>query len=127
MAELTREQLIEHLSGLNVLEITGLVKDLEAKWGVSAAAPVAVAAAAPAAAAAEPVEEKTEFQVVLTDSGAEKIKVIKVMRAHTTLGLKEAKDAVDNVPFVVKEAAPKEDAEKIKKEFEEAGAKVTVK
>jgi len=127
MAELTREQLIEHLSGLNVLEITGLVKDLEAKWGVSAAAPVAVAAAAPAAAAAEPVEEKTEFQVVLTDAGAEKIKVIKVMRAHTTLGLKEAKDAVDNVPFVVKEAAPKEDAEKIKKEFEEAGAKVTVK
>lgn len=123
------EQLVEELSGLSVLEAAQLSKMLEEKWGVSAAAPVAVAAApaAAAAAAAEPVEEKTEFDVVLTVVGDKKINVIKEVRAVTNLGLKEAKDLVEAAPKVVKEGVKKEEAEQIKKKLEEAGATVEVK
>ena len=119
------EQLVNDLSALTVMEAAELSKKLEEKWGVSAAAPVAVAAAAaPAAAAAE---EKTEFDVILADAGANKINVIKEIRAITGLGLKEAKDLVEGAPKTVKEAASKEDAAKIKKQLEDAGAKVEVK
>ncbi|MFO1113915.1 MAG: 50S ribosomal protein L7/L12 [Rhodospirillales bacterium] len=122
------EQLVEELSGLSVLEAAQLSKMLEEKWGVSAAAPVAMAAApAAAAAAAEPVEEKTEFDVVLTVVGDKKINVIKEVRAVTNLGLKEAKDLVEAAPKVVKEGVKKEEAEQIKKKLEEAGATVEVK
>ena len=122
------EQLVEELSSLSVLEAAQLSKMLEEKWGVSAAAPVAVAAApAAAAAAAEPVEEKTEFDVVLTVVGDKKINVIKEVRAVTNLGLKEAKDLVEAAPKVVKEGVKKEEAEQIKKKLEEAGATVEVK
>ncbi len=126
---ITKEQVIEWLSGQSVLEIAGLVKDLETKWGVSAAAPVAVAAApaAGAAAAAAPAEEKTEFDVILKDAGSNKIGVIKEVRAITGLGLKEAKDLVEGAPKPVKEAASKADAEDIKKKLEAAGAKVELK
>jgi large subunit ribosomal protein L7/L12 len=124
---ITKEQVIEWLSGQSVLEIAGLVKDLETKWGVSAAAPVAVAAAPAAAAAAAPAEEKTEFDVILKDAGANKIGVIKEVRAITGLGLKEAKDLVEGAPKSVKEAASKADAEEIKKKLEAAGAKVELK
>lgn len=124
---ITKEQVIEWLSSQSVLEIAGLVKDLEEKWGVSAAAPVAVAAAAPAAAAAAPAEEKTEFDVILVEAGANKIAVIKEVRAITGLGLKEAKDLVEGAPKPVKEAAAKADAEAIKKQLEGAGAKVEIK
>ena len=127
---ITKEQVVEWLSGQSVLEIAGLVKDLEAKWGVSAAAPVAVAAAPAAgagAAAAAPAEEKTEFDVVLKDAGANKIGVIKEVRAITGLGLKEAKDLVEGAPKSVKEGASKADAEEIKKKLEAAGAKVELK
>ncbi len=128
MSDLTRAQVIEWLSAQNVLEITGLVKELEEKWGVSAAAPVAVAAAAPvAAAAAAPEEEKTEFAVHIMDAGAEKIKVIKVVREFSSLGLKEAKDLVESVPKVLKEGVTKEEAAEMKKKLEEAGAKVEIK
>jgi large subunit ribosomal protein L7/L12 len=128
MANITKEQVIEWLSSQSVLEIAGLVKDLEAKWGVSAAAPVAVAAA-PAAAAAEvaEVEEKTEFDVILKAHGANKINVIKEVRAITGLGLKEAKDLVEGAPKTVKEATSKADAEDIKKKLEAAGAEVEIK
>jgi large subunit ribosomal protein L7/L12 len=126
MASITREQVVEFLSGLNILELSGLVKELEEKWGVSAAAPVAVAAA-PAAAAAAPVEEKTEFDAVLSDVGPNKIEVIKVVRAITGLGLKEAKDLVEAAPKPIKEAVSKGEAEDIAKKLAEAGAKVTVK
>lgn len=125
MADITRDQVVEFLSGLNVLQISELVKELEEKWGVSAAAPVAVAAVAGPAAAA--VEEKTEFDVVLSDVGAEKIKVIKVVREVTGLGLKEAKDLVEGSNSVVKEGASKDEAESIKAKLEEAGAKITLK
>ncbi len=121
------EQLVEELSGLSVLEAAQLSKMLEEKWGVSAAAPVAVAAAPAAAAAAEPVEEKTEFDVILTVIGDKKINVIKEVRAVTNLGLKEAKDLVEAAPKVVKEGVKKEEAEQIKKKLEEAGATVEVK
>ena len=122
------EQLAEELSSLSVLEAAQLSKMLEEKWGVSAAAPVAMAAApAAAAAAAEPVEEKTEFDVVLTVVGDKKINVIKEVRAVTNLGLKEAKDLVEAAPKVVKEGVKKEEAEQIKKKLEEAGATVEVK
>ncbi len=125
MAEISREQIIEHLSNMPVIQIAELVKELETKWGVSAA-PVAVAAAGGAVAAA-PVEEKTEFDVILADGGASKINVIKVVREITSLGLKEAKDLVESAPKVIREGVSKEEAEDTKKKLESAGAKVEVK
>ena len=124
MAKLTAQELIDAIKELTVLELNELVKACEEEFGVSAAAGVVVAAAGPAAA---PEEEKTEFDVELTEVGAEKVKVIKVVREVTGLGLKEAKDVGDGAPKVVKEGASKEDAEEIKKKLEEAGAKVTLK
>ena len=124
MADL--QKLVDELSALTVIEAAELSKLLEEKWGVSAAAPVAVAAAAPAAAAA-PVEEQTEFTVILADAGDKKINVIKEVRAITGLGLKEAKDLVEGAPKPVKEAVSKDEAAKIKKQLEEAGAKVDIK
>ena len=122
------EQLVDQLSSLSVLEAAQLSKMLEEKWGVSAAAPVAMAAApAAAAAVAEPVEEKTEFDVILTVVGDKKINVIKEVRAVTNLGLKEAKDLVEAAPKLVKEGLKKEEAEQIKKKLEEAGATVEIK
>ena len=122
------EQLADQLSTLTVLEAAQLSKMLEEKWGVSAAAPVAVAAAAPTAAVpAEPADEQTEFDVVLTAVGDKKINVIKEVRAVTNLGLKEAKDLVESAPKTVKEAVKKEEAEQIKKKLEEAGATVEIK
>ena len=121
MADLAK--LVDELSALTVMEAAELSKMLEEKWGVSAAAPVAVAAAG----AAAPAEEKTEFDVVLVEAGANKINVIKEVRAITGLGLKEAKDLVEGAPKTVKEGANKEDAEKFKKQLEAAGAKVEVK
>ena len=121
--------LVESLSGLTVLEVADLVKQLEEKWGVSAAAPVAVAAAGPAGggAAAAPAEEKTAFDVVLKEAGANKINVIKVVRAATSLGLKEAKDLVDKGGQAVKTGVPKEEADKLAKELKDAGATVEIK
>jgi large subunit ribosomal protein L7/L12 len=127
MANITREQVVDFLSNLNILQLSELVKELEEKWGVSAAAPVAAVAAAPAAAAAAPVEEKTEFDAVLAEVGANKIEVIKVVRAITGLGLKEAKDLVEAAPKAVKEGVSKNEAEDIQKKLSEAGAKVTIK
>ncbi len=122
------EQLVEDLSGLTVLEAAELAKLLEDKWGVSAAAPVAMAAApGAAAAAAAPAAEKTEFTVVLTDAGDKKINVIKEVRAITGLGLKEAKDLVEGAPKEVKADVSKDEAAKIKKQLEDAGAKVELK
>jgi len=120
------EKLVEDLSSLTVLEAADLAKLLEEKWGVSAAAPVAVAAG-PAAAAAAPAAEKTEFTVVLTDAGDKKINVIKEVRAITGLGLKEAKDLVEGAPKEVKADVSKDEAAKIKKQLEDAGAKVELK
>jgi large subunit ribosomal protein L7/L12 len=120
------EQFVKYIEGLTVLDLSKLVKGLEERLGVSAAAPVAVAAAAPAAAAA-PVEEKTEFDVILADAGAQKIPVIKEVRALTGLGLKEAKDLVEGAPKAVKTGASKEEAEQIKAKLEAAGAKVEIK
>ena len=117
-------KLIDELSQLTILEAADLAKALEEKWGVSAAAPVAVAAAGAAAGVAE---EKTEFDVILTDAGANKIGVIKEVRAITNLGLKEAKDLVDGAPKEIKKGAAKDEAEKIKKQLEAAGAKVELK
>jgi large subunit ribosomal protein L7/L12 len=127
MADLAK--IVDELSALTILEAAELVKTLEEKWGVSAAAPVAVAAAAgpAAAAAAAPAEEQTEFTVILAETGANKINVIKEVRAITGLGLKEAKDLVEGAPKPVKEGIPKDEAEKIKKQLEGAGAKVDVK
>ena len=119
MAAFTKEDVVKYIEGMTVLELAELVKELEAKFGVSAAAPLAVAAAAAAV-------EKTEFTVVLKESGAEKIKVIKEVRAVTGLGLKEAKDLVEGAPKTIKEGIPKEEAEKIKKQVESAGAKVEI-
>ncbi len=127
MSTITKDQVIEWLSSQSVIEIAALVKDLETKWGVSAAAPVAAAAAPAAAAAAAPAEEKTEFNVMLVEAGANKIGVIKEVRAITGLGLKEAKDLVEGAPKAVKEGASKADAEEIKKKLEAAGAKVELK
>ena len=124
MADLSK--LVEELSSLTVLEAAELAKMLEEKWGVSAAAAVAVAAG-PAAAAAAPVEEQTEFNVVLASAGDKKIEVIKEVRAITGLGLKEAKDLVEGAPKVVKEAVGKDEAEKLKAQLEKAGAKVELK
>ncbi|MCG6116554.1 MAG: 50S ribosomal protein L7/L12 [Mesorhizobium sp.] len=125
MADLAK--IVEDLSSLTVLEAAELSKMLEEKWGVSAAAPVAVAAAGGAGAAAAVEEEKTEFDVILADAGAQKINVIKEVRAITGLGLKEAKDLVDGAPKPVKEAVSKDEAAKIKDQLEKAGAKVDVK
>jgi large subunit ribosomal protein L7/L12 len=125
MAEISREQVVDYLSNLPVIQIAELVKTLEEKWGVSAA-PVAVAAG-PAAAAAAPVEEKTEFDVILTDAGPNKINVIKVVREITALGLKEAKDLVEGAPKAIKESIGKDEAADLKKKLEDAGAKVEVK
>jgi large subunit ribosomal protein L7/L12 len=126
---ITRQELIDSLANMTVLELSQLIKDLEEKFGVSAAAPMAMAmAAAPAAAAAAPVEEeKTEFDVVLTVCGPNKIQVIKEVRAITSLGLKEAKEAVENVPNTVKEGISKAEAEEVKKKLEAQGATVEIK
>jgi len=124
MADLSK--IVDELSSLTVLEAAELSKLLEEKWGVSAAAPAA-AAAAPAAAAAAPVEEQTEFNVILTEAGEKKINVIKEVRAITGLGLKEAKDLVEGAPKSVKDGVSKDEAAKIRKQLEEAGAKVDVK
>ena len=121
---MTTQEIIEVIKGLSVLELNDLVKACEEEFGVSAAAGVVVAAAGAGAAAAE---EKTEFDVELTEAGDQKVKVIKVVREITGLGLKEAKDVVDGAPKVVKEQASKEEAEEIKKKLEEVGAKVTLK
>ncbi len=126
MADITKEQVIEFIEKMSVLDLAELVKELEDKFGVSAAAPVAVAAAGPAAGEAA-VEEQTEFDVVLTAIGEKKINVIKVVRAITGLGLKEAKDLVDGTPNTVKEAVSKEEAEGVKTQLEEAGASVELK
>ncbi len=122
-----KAQLIEAIEKMTVLELAELVKELEEKFGVSAAAPVAVAAAPAAGAAAEAVEEKTEFDCILKDIGSEKIKVIKVVREITGLGLKEAKDLVDGAPNPVKEGVSKEECDKIVAAFKEVGATIEVK
>ena len=122
-----RAEIIAAIESMTVLELAELVKELEEKFGVSAAAPVAVAAAPAAAAAAEPAEEKTEFDVILKEVGADKIKVIKVVREITGQGLAEAKATVEGAPKTLKEGASKEDAEALKKQLEEAGAKVELK
>jgi large subunit ribosomal protein L7/L12 len=129
MADVTKEQVVDFLSQMSVLDLAALTKELEDKWGVKAA-PIAVAAAPGAAAgggAAAPAAEQTEFTVVLTDAGANKIGVIKAVREVTNLGLKEAKDLVDGAPKTVKEGVSKADAEGIKKKLTEAGAKVDIK
>ena len=122
----SKEEILSTIASMSVLELSELIKDMESKFGVSAAAAVAVAAPATAAAAA-PAEAKNEFDVILTASGDNKVAVIKAVRAVTTLGLKEAKDLVEGAPQTVKEAVPKADAEKMKKELEAAGAKVELK
>jgi large subunit ribosomal protein L7/L12 len=123
-----KEEILNTIANMTILEVVDLVKMMEEKFGVSAAAPVAMAAAAPGAAAAAPVEEKTEFTVVLKEYPAEKkVTVIKVVREATGLGLKEAKDLVEGVPSTVKEGISKADSDKIKKSLEDAGAKVEVK
>ncbi len=126
---MNREEILSAIESMTVLELAELVKELEEKFGVSAAAPVAVAAApAAGAAAAAPAEEKTEFDVVLTNAGSEKIKVIKVVREVVSgLGLKEAKDFVESTPKTIKEGVQKDEAEKIKKQFAEVGATVEIK
>ncbi|OCC15003.1 LSU ribosomal protein L7/L12 (P1/P2) [Dissulfuribacter thermophilus] len=127
---ITKEDVIEFISNMTVLELSELVKELEDKFGVSAAAPVAVAAAGAAAAggeAQEAQEEKTEFDVILTDVGSSKIQVIKEVRAVTGLGLKDAKELVESAPKPIKEGVSKEEAEKIKEQIEKAGAKVEIK
>ena len=129
MAEINKEQVIDWLSGQSVIEIAELVKELEEKWGVSATAPATVAVAAPAGGgdAGGAAEEKTEFDVVLTDFGGNKIAVIKEVRGITGLGLKEAKELVESLPKPVKEAASKSDAEEVLKKLETAGAKAELK
>jgi len=128
MADVTQDQVVEYIKNISVMELSKLVKTLETELGVSAAAAVPVAAAGPAAgAAAAPAEEQTEFNVILTDVGANKINVIKAVREVTSLGLKEAKDLVEGAPKAIKEGATKDEAAAIKKKFEEAGAKVEIK
>jgi large subunit ribosomal protein L7/L12 len=127
MSNITKDQVIEWLSGQSVIDLAALVKDLEGKWGVSAAAAVAAAPAGAAGAAAPAAEAQTEFTIVLKAAGANKIGVIKEVRAITGLGLKEAKDLVEGAPKPVKENAPKAEAEEIKKKLEAAGAKVELK
>ena len=123
----TKEQVVDFIANMSVLELSEFIKELEEKFGVSAAAPVAAFAAAPVAAAEAAEEEKTEFDVILKEAGANKIGVIKVVRALTGLGLKEAKDKVDGAPSTLKEAVSKEDAEEAKKQLTEAGAVVEIK
>jgi large subunit ribosomal protein L7/L12 len=129
MAELNQQQVVEYIKNISVLELSQLVKTLEQELGVSAAAamPMAMPMGAMAGGAAAPVEEKTEFNVILTDIGGNKINVIKAVREVTSLGLKEAKDLVEGAPKPIKEGVPKDEAEAIKKKFEEAGAKVEIK
>ncbi|HNY50410.1 MAG TPA: 50S ribosomal protein L7/L12 [Smithella sp.] len=125
---ITKEDVVKFIEGMTVLELSALVKELEEKFGVSAAAPMMAAVAVPGgAAAAAPAEEKTEFDVILTGFGAEKIQVIKVVRAITNLGLKEAKDLVEGVPKPIKEGASKDEAADIKKKIEEVGGTVEIK
>jgi large subunit ribosomal protein L7/L12 len=128
MAEVTQQQVVEYIKGITVLELSQLVKTLESELGVSAAAamPMGMPMGGGAAGAAAPAEEKTEFTATLTDIGDKKINVIKVVREVTSLGLKEAKDLVEGAPKAIKEAIPKDEAEAIKKKFEEVGAKVTI-
>jgi large subunit ribosomal protein L7/L12 len=123
----TKEQVVEFISNMTVLQLSEFIKELEETFGVSAAAPVAAVAAVSAAAPAEEAEEKTEFDVILKSAGANKIGVIKVVRALTGLGLKEAKDKVDGAPASLKEGVSKDDAEAAKKQLEEAGAEVEIK
>ena len=124
----TKDDVVEFISNMSVLELSGLIKELEEKFGVSAAAPVAVAAAAPAGGEAAPAAEaQTEFTVILADAGATKINVIKEVRALTSLGLKEAKDLVEGAPKTLKEGVSKAEAEEIKKKIEAAGGKVEIK
>ncbi len=127
MAEITKEDVVKFIENMTVLELSTLVKELEEKFGVSAAAPMMAAMAAPGAAPAAAVEEKTEFNAILTGFGAEKIQVIKVVRAITGLGLKEAKDLVEGVPKPIKEAVSKDEAADIKKKIEEVGGTVEIK
>ena len=129
MAEVNQQQVVDYIKGISVLELSQLVKTLEKELGVSAAAamPMAMPGAAAGGGAAAPAEEKTEFNVTLNEVGADKIKVIKVVREVTSLGLKEAKDLVEAAPSTIKEGVSKEEGETIKKKFEEAGAKVEVK
>src|ERR1700680_3951864 len=129
MAEVTQQQVVEYIKGISVLELSQLVKTLESELGVSAAAamPMMAAGGAAAGGAAAPAEEKTEFTVVLTEIGANKINVIKVGREVTSLGLKEAKDLVEAAPKPIKEGVPKDEANAIKKKFEDVGAKVEIK
>lgn len=127
MADVTKEDVIEFIASMSVLELSELVKEMEEKFGVSAAAPVALASAALAGAGEAQVEEKTEFDVILTTFGDKKIQVIKEVRAITGLGLKDAKTLVDEVPKPVKKGIPKDEAEKIKSQLEEAGAQVEIK
>src|SRR5262245_7472810 len=129
MAEVTQQQVVDYIKGITVLELSQLVKTLEAELGVSAAAAMPMGmpmAGGAGGGAAAPVEEKTEFTATLTEIGANKINVIKVVREVTSLGLKEAKDLVEGAPKAIKEAIPKDEAEAIKKKFEEVGAKVTI-
>ena len=127
MANITKDQVIEFISNMSVLEMSDLVKEMEEKFGVSAAAAAVAAPAAASGDAAAPAEEKTEFDVILTSIGEKKINVIKEVRAITGLGLKEAKEAVESAPKAIKEGVPKEEAEEIKKKLEEAGASVEIK
>jgi large subunit ribosomal protein L7/L12 len=130
MAEVTQQQVVEYIKGISVLELSQLVKTLETELGVSAAAAMPMAmpmAGGAGGGAAAPAEEKTEFTVSLTEIGTNKINVIKVVREVTSLGLKEAKDLVESAPKAIKEAIPKDEAEAIKKKFEEVGAKVEIK
>ena len=129
MAEVTQQQVVEYIKGISVLELSQLVKTLESELGVSAAAamPMAMPMGGGGGGAAAPVEEKTEFTVTLTEIGTNKINVIKVVREVTSLGLKEAKDLVESAPKPIKEGVPKDEAEAIKKKFEEVGAKVEIK
>jgi large subunit ribosomal protein L7/L12 len=126
MSDITKDQVVDFLSNLTIIEVSDLVSELEEKWGVSAAAPVAVAAAG-GAGGGEAVEEQTEFDVILTGAGAKKVNVIKVVRSITGLGLKEAKAVVDSAPSPLKEAVSKDEAEEVKKQVEEAGGTVEVK
>ena len=127
MAEITREQVVDYLSNLPVIQITELVKELETKWGVSAAPVIMGGGMAAPSTSEAAVEEKTEFDVILADVGASKINVIKAVREITALGLKEAKDLVESVPKAIREGIGKEEAEETKKKLEAAGAKVEVK
>ena len=131
MAEVTQQQVVDYIKGISVLELSQLVKTLETELGVSAAAAMPMAmpmgAGAAGGGAAAPAEEKTEFTATLTEVGANKINVIKVVREVTSLGLKEAKDLVESAPKAIKEGVPKDEAEAIKKKFEEVGAKVEIK